>query len=253
MTCTVIIPTLGRKSLGAALKSALENGEYSQQVIVVDDSSDQSVEVNYSNIKVLKTGGGKGVSFSRNFGIMQAKCDWIAFLDDDDVWNNDHLAKLLAFVEKHQLDVAISSAKLSNNAIRPRLCLDLHKEPFEALYSKFWLLKSDYYFPTSGFLIKTDLAKKELFDLSLSERENLDFLQRIFNEGANMMQSPQHSVTINYISRKSLARINLEEEVKWLRRLQKMNKNYSRNFRIASCRDFIRQRKVLNAFRMLIA
>ncbi|MBK7466870.1 MAG: glycosyltransferase family 2 protein [Saprospiraceae bacterium] len=33
-------------------------------------------------------------SYARNVGLLVSKGDWIAYLDDDDIWENDHIEKL---------------------------------------------------------------------------------------------------------------------------------------------------------------
>ena len=44
-----------------------------------------------------------------NYGLKQVKGDWISHLDDDDIWTNDHLEKLLNFAIKNKHDFVSSS------------------------------------------------------------------------------------------------------------------------------------------------
>ena len=43
-----------------------------------------------------------------NYGLKQVKGDWISYLDDDDIWTNDHLKKLLNFATKNKHDFVSS-------------------------------------------------------------------------------------------------------------------------------------------------
>ncbi len=79
-TVTVVIPTIGRESLGTLL-SALSGAPMS--VIVVDDRprSPTALPVD-SGVRVLRSGG-RGPATARNVGWRAAATPWVAFLDDD--------------------------------------------------------------------------------------------------------------------------------------------------------------------------
>lgn len=91
---TVIIPTANRWQLlsSCALPSALGQRDVDHEVIVVDDgSSDETpgrlAELGESRLRVLRHDTSLGVSRARNTGIAAARGEWIAFLDDDDLWS----------------------------------------------------------------------------------------------------------------------------------------------------------------------
>jgi glycosyltransferase involved in cell wall biosynthesis len=91
---TVVIPTANRWRLlsSCALPSALRQQGVDHEVIVVDDgSSDDTArrlaELGEPRLRVLRHETSLGVSRARNTGIAAARGDWIAFLDDDDLWS----------------------------------------------------------------------------------------------------------------------------------------------------------------------
>jgi|GEM_PF-768452 len=108
-TFSVIIPTYNRESqVPDAVRSALEQTLKPFEIIVIDDgSTDRTADALAafgSAIRYIKTENG-GVSAARNRGILEAKGEWIAFLDSDDTW---HPSKL-----ERQLDCATrTSAKV---------------------------------------------------------------------------------------------------------------------------------------------
>lgn len=99
-TATVIIPTFNASGYVAqAVASALASRDVSVEVIVVDDqSTDDTWRVldDFGNA-VCKLRQPKGGPYkARNLGARHARGEWLAFLDADDEWTPDKLAKQLA-------------------------------------------------------------------------------------------------------------------------------------------------------------
>jgi glycosyltransferase involved in cell wall biosynthesis len=96
-TVTVVIPTHNRRELLLhAVTSALRQEGVALEVIVVDDgSSDGTAEMLAAltdrRVRVVHHETAQGVSAARNRGIEEARGEWIAFLDDDDLWAPDKL------------------------------------------------------------------------------------------------------------------------------------------------------------------
>jgi glycosyltransferase involved in cell wall biosynthesis len=103
-----IIPTHNRAEfLKAAVTSALAQSYANLEVIVVDDAStDNTTEVvdcfNDSRITYLLHSSNRGGSAARNTGILASASEYVAFLDDDDEWLAEKIAK--------QMNVLQSSA-----------------------------------------------------------------------------------------------------------------------------------------------
>ena len=101
---SVIIPTFNRaKVIKRAVNSVFEQTFQDFECIVVDDGSTdetESVLNEFANkIKVIKTEN-RGVSAARNIGTSQAKGTFIAFLDSDDEWKKDKLAKQISYMKE---------------------------------------------------------------------------------------------------------------------------------------------------------
>lgn len=77
------------------------------ELIIVDDCSTDYTSVlanDYakedSRIKVIKAPQNGGVAKARNIGLENAKGDYIAFVDSDDLWKPEKLKKQLAFMKE---------------------------------------------------------------------------------------------------------------------------------------------------------
>jgi glycosyltransferase involved in cell wall biosynthesis len=98
-----LVPTYNRETLIVrALESVFAQSRPPDEIIVVDDgSSDNTEEVvaHYGDrVRYLKKENG-GVSSARNFGVEASRSDFIAFLDSDDIWYEDHLARIDRAIE----------------------------------------------------------------------------------------------------------------------------------------------------------
>lgn len=84
-----------RRAVDSVLKQNYDNYEY----IIVDNGSHDSTwqilqdyNIKYPNkIKIFHVDDNLGISGGRNFGINQAKGDYVCFLDADDYWNDRKL------------------------------------------------------------------------------------------------------------------------------------------------------------------
>jgi len=96
---TVIIPTFNRASIvGRAIRSVLGQTYPNWELFVVDDASTDGTEREvrrYSDerIKYIRHQQNQRVSAARNTGIRSARGEYVSFLDDDDEWLPEKLAK----------------------------------------------------------------------------------------------------------------------------------------------------------------
>lgn len=104
-TVSVVIPCYnGATFLRETLDSVLAQTYPVMEVLVIDDgSTDDSATIAESYgppIRVIRQPN-QGESVARNRGIDEARGDWIAFLDADDLWFEDKLHKQIAFTKIH--------------------------------------------------------------------------------------------------------------------------------------------------------
>jgi glycosyltransferase involved in cell wall biosynthesis len=113
---SVVIPTHNRwRRLPRALRTALGQEGVDLEVVVVDDgSTDNSPAVLRSvrdpRVRVLRNETSRGVAAARNRGIQAADGEWIAFLDDDDLWSPQKLRLQLERAAATRADFAYAGA-----------------------------------------------------------------------------------------------------------------------------------------------
>lgn len=95
LNITVVIPSYNRAHcIGRALDSVYNQSSAANEVIVIDDGSDDDsaelINQHYPQTRLIRQPN-RGVSAARNAGIRAATCDWIALLDSDDEWLPDKL------------------------------------------------------------------------------------------------------------------------------------------------------------------
>ncbi|MEI4233979.1 glycosyltransferase family 2 protein [Roseovarius sp. D22-M7] len=97
-TVSVIIPTYNRAHcVGEAIDSVLAQDPPADEVIVIDDGSTDStpdVLAGYGDRITVIRQKNAGSGAARTAGLRHAQCDWITFLDSDDLWYPGRLALL---------------------------------------------------------------------------------------------------------------------------------------------------------------
>lgn len=111
---SIITPTYNaEKYISKTIESVLNQTHVNWEMILVDDcSSDATWElltsIKDSRIKIFKLDTNSGPGVARNFAIQQAKGNYIAFLDADDLWKPEKLEKQLQFMEDENFPITFS-------------------------------------------------------------------------------------------------------------------------------------------------
>jgi glycosyltransferase involved in cell wall biosynthesis len=101
---SVVVPVYnGERYLALALQSIFEQDYYPLEVVVVDDGSvDDSADIvrAFKEVRYICQAN-QGVSVARNTGIAASLGEFIAFLDQDDVWTPNKLSVQIGYHLKH--------------------------------------------------------------------------------------------------------------------------------------------------------
>ena len=122
---SVVIPSFNHaKWIGAAIDSVILQTYKNFELLIIDNNSTDFTDdilANYSDIRirVVKVENLGSIAFSRNRALDLARGEWIAFLDSDDIWDEDKLEKCAMLFNKdtdliyHHLRI-ISESKQSS-------------------------------------------------------------------------------------------------------------------------------------------
>ena len=117
---SVVIPLYNKElSISNTIQSVLDQTFQDFEIVIVNDgSTDNSVkEVEKFDDKRIRLihQENQGVSAARNKGIKEAKFEWIAFLDADDLWREKHLKVLSDMIKKYPTDKVFTTSYIQSN------------------------------------------------------------------------------------------------------------------------------------------
>ncbi len=111
---SVCIPAYkAERYLGETLETVREQEFTDWELIVVEDGSrDRTEEIVRGfgarvsqSVRYLRHETNRGLTVTRNTGIAQARAEWVAILDSDDLWTPDHLTKCVDRADAGDVDV----------------------------------------------------------------------------------------------------------------------------------------------------
>lgn len=174
---SVVIPTHNRADLlPRAVESAMKQTYKNIEINVVSDGSEDTTDdvmkglcEKDSRIHFFSYHPGKGGNYARNFGIKKSNGVYVAFLDDDDEWYEEKLAKQL---ELFNADKQIGIVCTAMNSVHPKENYYVPFVPQPEYDSSHLILLKNCIGSTT-----TVMVKKELFDVVGMFDENLGALQ----------------------------------------------------------------------------
>lgn len=105
---SIIMPSYNTgRFIAETINSVLAQTYENWEIIIVDDcSTDNTDEIvaeylRDERIRYFKNEKNSGAAVSRNRALREARGEWIAFLDSDDLWSPDKLEKQVGFMEKN--------------------------------------------------------------------------------------------------------------------------------------------------------
>lgn len=117
---SIILPVYNsEKYLNNCIESIINQSYKNWELIIVDDcSTDSSSKIleyyslKYPNVVVLRQNTNSGAGSSRNLGLRKASGSFIAFIDSDDIWDNDKLNNQIVFMKKNNCAISFHSYRL---------------------------------------------------------------------------------------------------------------------------------------------
>ncbi|MDR2916917.1 MAG: glycosyltransferase family 2 protein [Tannerella sp.] len=179
---SVIIPAYNNSDILETTLNSVINQTYSNlEILVVDDGSETDLYPMIKKLKDLRISYHKlthtNANVARNYGINNSNGGFVAMLDSDDIWMNNHLESCLNLLLKEQADGLYGSLILRNKAsehenyIIVRLLYDN-----ETMID--YLLSTGYGAQTSTLFMTQESARSILWDIKLNRHQDYDFVVR---------------------------------------------------------------------------
>ncbi len=201
-TVAAVIPTSGRPSVVAAVQSVLSQTRPADDVVVVTARQNEAAVrsllreyLAFIEIEVTEQSPPTG-GLLRYLGTRSTRCNWYAFLDDDDEWLPDKLELQVHYARSRSLDVAASGLYFrSPNTVG--------EKPVPARPYKEGQPVADYLFAgrslradrpllhTSTLLVSQEAIDVVNWDASLSVHQDWDLVIRLDDAGFRIGQSAE--------------------------------------------------------------
>lgn len=197
MKISCIIPTYNRNEfLIEAVNSVLNQTFPPDEIIIVNNgvSSVKLPDEMVEKVSVYNIVPNAGVSQARNFGAALAKGDYLAFLDDDDLWSEKYLENSFKALED-RVDVVVS---------RLDALLDDGIKPFKNIEGKIGVKHLLTYNPGingSNMVLKREaFFKANGFDVRLATSEDKSLLIELIKAGFKITVLPSNQAIIRRVS-----------------------------------------------------
>tara|TARA_B100000242_G_scaffold291507_1_gene264949 strand:- start:527 stop:1363 length:837 start_codon:yes stop_codon:yes gene_type:complete len=199
MLISVIIVTKNRAEfLRKAINSVINQTYKNIELIVIDDGSqlDNSPIIDQFNLKALnityfKNITSKGANYCRNLGFKKSKGDYVAYLDDDDLWLENKIKKQLEEFRDEEVDIVTCDFKYKKFFSKYRSNI---KNEFKLNY----IFKNNYLGGMSGIILRKKSFNIDPFDINLQSCQDWDFWIKCFlnNKKIKVVKLPLYIYTI---------------------------------------------------------
>ncbi len=211
---SIIIPTHNRPDiLFGTIKNVLNQSWKNTQIIVIDDGTlEKTMEVvqslNEDRILYKKTKENLGCADTRKLGVEYSNGEFITFLDDDDIWENDYLTnQLQVFNENPSLDLVMCDYQVQGNII------DKHRhnmKPFTNNFKSMIHQRPGPFFQCCMFNNKILKNIEDLLDSNAIPSEDWDFFMNLSMRNPSIGYSPHIDFKWNYTNSSQSANLILE-------------------------------------------
>ena len=186
---SVVIPVHnGEQYIESTLRAVLVSRKWISEIIVVNDGSTDRTEKivrKYLSDVSLITIEKSGANRARNVGFKKSKCDYIMFLDSDDILECNSLERLLSTIKP--LDVVAGTFRyriLSKDLVKYKIIDFSQVLKTDTDFVRLWL--SNWFVPPGAVLWKREIIEKlGGWDEELSANQDGDIMLRALISGAH--------------------------------------------------------------------
>lgn len=178
---SVVIPTVGRESLYSAVESAILQTTAPLEVVVCADTLKPLHLPDDDRIRVVRVGPNAGGNVARQTGIEASRGDYIALLDDDDIWLANKLSHQLAQRRKLNLEkdghwLLTTRVIDTDGKIRPLQEMRSGDDPIDVLFRRTKFREGTGKLHTSTWFFPRSFGMENIFDPNIRFHQDLDWI-----------------------------------------------------------------------------
>lgn len=226
----VVVATLGRPTLDAAVASALAQSYPPEAVVIVVDGPIESLQASRplddKRVDIFALGTRRGVPFARNAGIRRLSTDLVALIDDDDEWFPTKLQQQIErFHEMRSAGVThpvIGCRALIQDAGRkaittaPTRLIRPGQRVGDYLFRRRRIRPREAVLGASMLIFERALAQTVPFDSRLTRHDDWDWLLRVgARPDVAIAQVPEVAIRYTVQTSSNSARRGWEDSVAW--------------------------------------
>lgn len=202
---SVVITTYNRPSyLRKSVRSVLDQTHEPIELVVVDDCSDTPATETLSDMDLsplsastcVRHRSNRGANAARNTGIRASSGKYIAFLDDDDRWKPEKIARQVEAFETAADDVGVVYTGIETVRADGR-GIEI-PPPIDGSLTKRLLCRNDVG-TMSVVMVKTDVAREVSFDEEFEAWADLEWFIRL-SERVRFVRLPEPLTVYEYTS-----------------------------------------------------
>jgi glycosyltransferase involved in cell wall biosynthesis len=185
----------------AASRSALAQTLRAIEVVVVVDGPDEATtsalaELDDPRLRVVQLASRRGPGGARNVGVAESRGEWVAFLDDDDLWYPRKLEAQLEAARSSGYELPVVSCREEargggRSEIWPRRQPDTGEDLSEYLLARRGLFWGEGAVHTSTWFTRRELLERVRLREDLEKHEDWDWLLRAVRAGAAVTFVPE--------------------------------------------------------------
>jgi hypothetical protein len=224
---TVIIPSIGRAGVQDLIDAISADGVSSGnpvKIIVALNGGVLNLERIENQVSVLVLSKEKiGFSAAVNRVIAMVDTEFVSIIADDDSWFSGKICNDLALLKTN--DVILPSVNFSDNlgsTLRPRIRYQGDQRISDFLFSDFSYSRSKRYISISGSTMRQEILHTHHFREDLLIREDIEWLDRVYDSRARIIQSDQVTVGIHVDLKRASNRESRDSLFAWVGSLQDM-------------------------------
>ncbi|WP_085535956.1 glycosyltransferase family 2 protein [Massilibacteroides vaginae] len=215
---SVVIPVYNTpKLLEITLKSVINQTVTDVEILVIDDGSTVDIEfvinrINDNRIKYYKLEH-TNANVARNYGIRKSVGRYIAMLDSDDLWCNNHLQECFELLQDNADGLYGSLILKKEDISQGKTFFVRALKQKETMVD--YLLQNGYGAQTSTFFMTADSMKDILWDPKLKRHQDYDFVIR-YSKKYKLI--PKLNPTVIYTIKKNITKIDFSSCICFIQR-----------------------------------